>query len=758
MEAAVIPQDATTPVVSAAEKLRKVLKTPPPGTPERTEADRVRKQKSRAQIAAKKKVEAFEPDSKIECSKADALELLGERMHSEHCIQVAYELGLEAAEKVGVFPNKFFWAHGLTNVVKSTRKSPVTLNIQTDEVIPSEVIHLGDLFGIWDYSVSYREPDVTFQDFIEMRRILKSDWFELGQLLGVPLEVRPHKGWAEFLPQFVPDLRPGYSLSDMREWLGRQHSTQNPEARDFLLMAARGSMKSSAGLVFLAGAVLCAPSLRLLLCSETTDGSKKFLKAFRGIWEKGGDPAYARFQYYFPEFCVDQGEGNVKSFTSPMRHLLSVRDETAEILSMEMSAQGRRFDLAWLDDCIGKTNTGTNEVRQKGLETYGAILKLRETGNLGIVVTIGTAWVTPPPDGVGDLYFELMKRSRNSPDNWLAIKVEPAWVLKPTSAHKFPDYLNQLTEDDVESLASPNRLNFKMLIKEARFNIEEFQTQFLCQYVESEESKWTPTFTHEELYARVRPLRFFDQSPSLWIVAAVDTAFSTSMTADQSSICVAAIKQYERKNVAVVLDCVADRWKYSELGMKIIEVFMKYGVQRAVIEKNGPWAELQAAVHRAAVICGFPLPQIQWTSSKGSQGTNVSAKVKRIKGAETFMSNNQLFFTQGAYTESLFNQLIRFKGQRSGSSSGSKDDQADSLGALTSSFLVRDDGGSVQMTPEQIEMEQEAEIRKILQAQHQMYFNGSNPGQPMPVQFTPEPPEQAGGIYGALGRFGMVRD
>src|SRR5260370_31334017 len=240
----------------------------------------------------------------------------------------------------------------------------------------------------------------------------------------------------------------------MREWLLAQQSpTFSRDMRDFLLMAPRGSMKSSIGAVFLATAILCAPSLRLLLVSETTAMTLKFLKAFKALWEVGVDPAFARFQSYFPEFCIAQGDGNVRAFTSPMRSI-AVREETAEILSMEMSAQGRRADLFWIDDRIGKSNTANVEQRQKSLETYGAILKLRESGGVGLVCTIGTPWIFPPPGQIGDLYCELMERNK-IPEPWLSIRVDSAGTLKPTPAHLFPGFLNQLNETHVASLWCP---------------------------------------------------------------------------------------------------------------------------------------------------------------------------------------------------------------------------------------------------------------------------------------------------------------
>jgi predicted phage terminase large subunit-like protein len=728
-------------------------------TPEKKEYNRVKQIESRQRKADKRAVESLKYTSKVEVSKPEALELLSQRIQNEHVREVCYDLALNCAEATGVFPNRFFFAHGYQKLIESQQaKTEKFLEMDPTTVISSEIIFAGDAYAIWDYSISSREPDVTFTDFINTRKILKSDWYELGLFIGMPLEPT-HREWSQFLPGFTPTLHPDYSFGEMREWLLAQKSPMySPEMRDFLLMAPRGSMKSSVGSVFLATAILCCPSLRLLLVSETTAMTLKFLKAFKALWEIGVDPAFARFQYWFAEFCITQGDGNVRAFTSPMRSI-AVREETAEILSMEQSAQGRRFDLGWIDDPIGKTNTANVEQRQKTLETYGAILKLRESGGAGIVITIGTPWIFPPPGEIGDLYYELKERNKQG-EPWLAVRVDSAWTLKSTAAHLFPANLNTLNEQDhVEALAFPQRLPFKILVKEAKLNIDEFRSQFLCEYVESELNKWTPTFVETELYQRVKPINFFDGKPVIRIVASLDAANSESITADRSSICIAKLIQYESKNVAFILDVIAGQWRYSALAEKLVEAFGKYGVQHAVVEKNNiPWQDFQAAVQRNSVLRGVILPQIQWRVSTGSGTSGVSAKVKRIKGAEVLFENGQLYFAYSAsWNEMLFHELTRFKGQRSGSSLKSKDDNADSLGLLCSEYLIKDTGDQ-QSTPEQMEMEAMVEGQRLLKLQHDFYFGVPvSPQQQMQQAYTPDD-HDSGPLYEQLGKFGLSRN
>jgi hypothetical protein len=739
--------------VTPAQKLRK---TPAAGTDAYREYNRQQQRKSRRGKAERKQVEGLKYDSKLTVTKAEALELLAQRVHNEHIRNVAYECALKCAAATGVPVNRFLFAHGYQKLIASQQaKSEQFLEIDSKEIIPSEIIHNGDCFAIYDFSVSWREPDVTFNDFVEMRRILKSDWFELGLFMGVPLEEKPHRSsWRQFLPAFAPGLRPGYTLGEMREWLSKQKSPSYPvTTRDFLLQAPRGAMKSSAGHIFLAQALLCAPSLRLLVCSETTKFSNKFVKQFRAQFELGSDSIYERFQYFFPEFCIEPGDGSVKVFTSPMRSI-AVQDETLEAVSMEMAAQGRRFDIGWFDDCIGKTNTANNDQREKSLETYGALLKLREAGGAGIVVCIGTPWVQPPPGESGDMYWELMKRNDQDPTHPMAVLRQSAWILKPESSHLFPDHLNALTEDHVQEFLFPSgsRLSFRDLMKEARFNISDFYTQFLCEYIETEESKWTVTFTLDELLARVKPLSFFGGSPVAMTVAAVDTAYSRDSRADRSAIVIARVLVHQGRNVAYVVEVIADRWKYSDLAVQIVQAFAKHNVQRAVIERTGPWEELQANIQRAAGLRGVVLPHLVFKQSTAT-GTNVTRKVFRAKGAEMLMRNDQLYFAPGLWNESLFDEMTKFKGKKS---SSRKDDMVDGVGMLVENFIVRDTGGGVKPTPEQEEMERQAYAQELLRQQHQMYF-GSGPNTiPHSISRTPEP-APSNPLTQQLSRFGMIR-
>src|SRR5438045_4933389 len=74
---------------------------------------------TQAKCRAKKQAQSFVYNSKLVPTKSEAMELLAQRVSNEHVRSVVYELGLEAAAKNNLIPNKFFWANGLTQALAS---------------------------------------------------------------------------------------------------------------------------------------------------------------------------------------------------------------------------------------------------------------------------------------------------------------------------------------------------------------------------------------------------------------------------------------------------------------------------------------------------------------------------------------------------------------------------------------------------------------------------------------------------------------
>src|SRR6266481_546848 len=99
----------------------------------RKEDQNRRAKKSRDKKNEKKQIEGLKYNSRVEVTKADALELLSQRISNDHVREVAYDLALECAAETGVFPNRFFFAHGYQKTLESqTERTEKFLEIEQD--------------------------------------------------------------------------------------------------------------------------------------------------------------------------------------------------------------------------------------------------------------------------------------------------------------------------------------------------------------------------------------------------------------------------------------------------------------------------------------------------------------------------------------------------------------------------------------------------------------------------------------------------
>jgi hypothetical protein len=734
--------------------------------PERTDAvragDRARQIKSRAAKAAREKIVAYKWDSSQEPTRSEALSILGSRIKNEHVAETVYEIALKVAEQHDLVANRFYFANGLQQTLLSTKGREQPLAMDHEALVTSEVLHRGDLYAIWDVSVAPREPDVSFEDFITTRKRVKESWYDLGvEFMDKQFEPQPHKGWARFLPHFVPTLKPGYSQRDMGEWLGQQKSEEasDPSCREYMILASRNSFKSSVGLCYLTTALLCCPSLRLLLVSETLKLAKDFIKVFRSLWEVGFEPT--RLQYWFPEMCIPRGEGSVLSFSCPLR-TLKLAQESVSISSLEVAMAGQRYDAGWFDDCVSNTNTGTPEMCDKGIQVFEALLKTRElNSNSGLTCIAGTAWK------IGDLYHELIRRNDAalSGEKPTQIKVEPAWIVKPSAKH-IP--LLMLTEDMVD-LTFPSRLTFKLLMKEARANLALMRSQNLVEYFDDDELSRV-TFTREALDKAIRPPNAFPLAKRSFRVLCCDPSHSVSRYADYSALAIIDFLETPNErtgvleNIAFVRDMKLERMKTSDLAVAICDFAHLHrpttpgGELRCMIEKSGDWQSLQEALQRAFLLRGRILPAFYWRPVSNIQGgASVLAKTNRIKSTcEPLLNEGKLFFSSSiTCLEEVFHQFVKFDGvHRSGSTR--KDDAPDCIAMALQTFYPQTQAAEVKPDDALLEYEEQTRIAQHLAMQHERYFGGTSFA-PQPYQPEKLEPAARHALYNTLGRFGMTR-
>jgi len=700
----------------------------------------LRKRRHDGHTRDKREASSAKYSSPVVPTKNEAKEVLSQRIENSHVVDTCYDLGLIAAERNGIPANRFFWSNGLQNTLASrSQKKEQLLVPQPKAEVPNEVIFHDDLFALYDYSISWRDQ-ITFIEFLALRHVCKTDALQLGLILGKDFHEYPdgpHAAWRDFYPKFNPTLRPRYTQEQMKGWL----AAQDP-VKDRLLMASRNAYKSSWNIVWLLTAVLSCPDIRLLIVSETNKLSKGFIRGFRSYWEVANKREPTRFQQLFPEHVIPPGDGSTLNFESPMR-TLNLIQYTAESTSMESTVAGQRADIIVFDDPISDKNTGTEDTREKGTQTFDATQKLREVG--GYTIVIGTPW---HPE---DLYATLIRRASadESESEKMQIRIDPAWIVKPHARHK---QLRQLEEQDVE-LLFPSRLTWKFLQKELRANENFFRSQNLCEFV-SEDDQIKVTFTDDDLRARLKGITAFDSSPRIFTILAVDPSLSVARYADFSALAVIRTHQYENRTIAFVVDVVLERMKQSELAVRIVEMIQRHRADRAVIEKTGPWMDLQGHIQNAALIRSVILPHIHWKQTQGGiGGPSIKSKAARIKGLEVLLAENRLYFAYGNWNDVVFNQFVKFDGV-SRSNNTRKDDAPDAIAMGCEVFMPRYQ--SETQSAIQQEAEEEIRLQTLLRQQYNRMFGGQQPASYGP-HWTPPPEDNHGPLLRTLGKYGFVR-
>jgi hypothetical protein len=662
--------------------------------------------------------------SNVELKLKDAHSILEERgLRNPHVIEFCAQLAETAARLNGIRFNHYLMAHGLRATLSKMKLPEIA-----DEEMDGEILYRRDLHALWDYGF-WRQPDVTFEQWLADRRKLKSSAFELAKILGKEDFGVKHEEWTSFAPRWNPiGLRPGYTQKQGLAWMDAQVSDTEGGKKRYLLVASRNSMKSTWVRILALCLTITYPDARILIISETNKLSKKAMKEFRGYLEMAPNSP-TLFQQYFGEYTV-ASEGSALVYDNPLARL-GLPQNSAESSSMESSNTGSRFDFCIFDDPISRDNgTGNEDQRAAAVSKFGSISKLREPS--GFIFNVQTPWEI---DDLGDV---MIKRDQEDPEHPLAVRIDPVMVVKPEAHGK--GWL-ELKEEDVVLNFLP-KLNWRFVRDEMRSpeGIKFYRTQYMCEWVPSDESQITMQFSIEALRSKLRPRSFFDSTvlPGTPIYLALDRAFSVAATADFSSIAVVRVQPIseKRESALVVLDVVFGRWKTSSLIDRICDVIERYQPSALALEKDREVEELVMGIRQMCMRRNISMPYVILRDVKN--GTQ--AKAAKIKACEAPLADGRLWFSAGSWNDACFGQFVRFDGvKKSGSSDGSKDDVPDSI-ALGYSIWGPRATDYQQLDPAQQrirEEEQEAEAaaqrrQHFYQRMHGNEFTGTrrNPAPP----------------------------
>jgi len=710
------------------------------GSPEYKEIDAAQRRQSR-------EYEGQDVRSENEVSRKDIKRILVEERKlrpqvAEQCVRLLQV----AAREHKVPANQFLVRYGLARTLTALSGAAVELPETIQNVINGEVLFENELRCQFDLAM-FRQPEVSFEQFLEVRFNCKNNAMYLGKLLGRDF-AECHRRWTEeFFPQFDPrGLRPNYSQQDARQWL----ASQTDHFKTFLLLASRNSFKSSWSQILVLTLVATFPDVRVILVSETHDLSASFVGGLRQYLEVFDEGAPDKFLQFFPELAVPAGEGSGMTYEHPIR-ILRLPASTIRSTSADASITGGRYDLMVADDILSDQSCGNEKQTKATISRFESLWKLGEVGS-SLTLVLGTPWSENPPD----LYKTLKDRAEDDPDTTIAVRIDPIMEIKPLVRNK---KLTALVEEDIESFLFPERLDWKFIRSEIMKNPKDttfFESQNLVRFVPPEESKWKCNFDENTLRGLVCFETRFTGLQCLRTILSVDCAHSsTSRYADMSAIITSKLYQDPKgdKNIFAVIDVDMDRYRPAEIAAHVIEAARKHNPTDIVIERPPLWEALAKFIEDEGMKRSYIIPpqKIYWCPPTSA---TLKSKAQRIKMLEPLCENGTIQFLFADWNEPVISQFVTFDGVHR-STGQKKDDAPDAISRGVERVL-----GDLLRVPQpqkseaELAAEQAAYNRQMMMMQHDRIFG------PQVIPHSVKPPEPeviTNPLVRNLDRFGLIR-
>ena len=483
-----------------------------------------------------------------------------------------------------------------------------------------------------------------------------------------------HRAWTDFFPKFDPTgLRPGYTLREAIQWLNKQS-----EIKNFLMLASRGAFKSSWSHVWVDIANFVPAFDSSSFGFRRSRFGEGFYRGTARPYSRLCPAKTAVFRISFPNLPFRWTR--VRLFLWIVQWRTLRLPQSIESLSADSNAAGRRFDVGLFDDFLSDKSSGNDVQIQSTYNKFLALLKLRETA--GLVLVLGTPW------NQCDAYAQIIKQAKENPDSSWVYRIDPAFVVKPEARHKLtPARLTSLVEDDIESFLFPERLNWKFLRQEMSSSPSFFMSQNLCIFPKDSDSELRVTFEEADLRARMRPIGSFESTVLTRTVIGLDRAFSISKYADFSCLCVSRLQVKDNRQIMAVIDVQMDRVRESELVDMCVKAIIKHDPSLFVLERDKGYESLITAIQRKLMLMGKPSPNFRAVPIP-SGGHNANAKAKRVKKLELPIKEGLLWF-MSTHADAVIDQFTKYDGIHD-SNSHRKDDLCDCVGLLWQECMPKD--------------------------------------------------------------------
>ncbi len=462
---------------------------------------------------------------------------------------------------------------------------------------------------------STKQSGITSEQKAILRRKAQTDlYFLCKEILGYTDFVpHVHKSICDTYLKIRPDV-PLLEQSDIKTRM---------------ILAPRGTFKTTAHLGHIVQLILAFPNIRILLLTGTQD------LAWRMVGEiKRQFTSNEYLRELFPEMCPpkDKRWGTDDEFTCPARTQI-YREPTLSSSTLDSVKAGIHVDVVGVDDSVNEVNSTTITQCQKTVDAYDALTYILEPG--GYTNINGTRYKSY------DLYGKLLERHRNLLERIEKAKEEDdydedsdkevvnfqytilsAWTLvNPSSLARDANGAYILKKSDVK-LLFPERLKFRSLYKQYRDNPVAFACQMLNDPNQAVDSERPFTDQLIELHT-VRwdqlPLPSTTKDFIMWDLAGANQEGNRDR--DYSA---GVVGRYSPEKGLFIIDMVRGRWDAVQLAVQIAQLAKSYpSADFTRIEDSTGARMLEPTINMVASKMGISVPLV-WV------------KIPRFLGAKRF--------------------------------------------------------------------------------------------------------------------------
>jgi hypothetical protein len=399
-----------------------------------------------------------------------------------------------------------------------------------------------------------------------------------------PIRDQAESDIVSFLRLVAPHRVLGKIHEELLRWITRSEAKSHQ-----LVLLPRDHQKSAMAAYWVAWQIVKNPAITVLYISSTSNLAEKQLKAIKDVLTS------KPVRRYWPDL-VNEEEGKREKWTGseiavdhPKRKAEGVRDPTVFTAGLTSSITGMHCDIAVLDDTVVIENAYSREGRNKVRETYSLLASVESSDAKELVV--GTRY--HPADLYGDLLEMVEEQLDSSGDVTSSKNVYEVFQREvEDKGDGTGEYLWPRTQRHDGRWFGFNQ---EVLAKKRAQYLD--KTQFFAQYYNNPNDSSNEAIKgeyfqyYDRKYLEKRGGKWFFKDRMLSVQAAIDFAYSTSKTADYTSLVV--IGSDNDRNI-YVLDI--QRFKTA----KIVEYFEK--ILKSYDRWEFPRLRAEASVAQAAII------------------------------------------------------------------------------------------------------------------------------------------------------------